>query len=179
MRIGIVSDTHGMFRPEVKPALAGVERILHLGDIGKASILKELEAIAPVTAVRGNVDHEGLCSKLPETEVVLIEGHYIYMLHDLKTLHLDPAAGRFAAVLSGHTHVPNHFTKKGVLYFNPGSCEPRRFELPVTIGLLTVGANDELQAEIVYLESRPGSQPKRQRPFRIVTRCAHLFMRRS
>lgn len=151
MKIGVISDTHGLLRPEVKPALAGVERILHLGDVGKASILKELEEIAPVTAVRGNVDREGLCGRLPETEVVLIEGRYIYMLHDLKTLHLDPAAGKFAAVLSGHTHVPNYFMKKGVLYFNPGSCGPRRFELPVTVGLLEVSADGELKAEIVPL----------------------------
>jgi hypothetical protein len=84
------------------------------------------------------VDREGACGKLPETDVVLVEGRYIYMLHDLKTLHLDPAAARFAAVLHGHTHVPNFYTKKGVLYFNPGSCGPRRFELPVTVGLLTI-----------------------------------------
>jgi len=153
MRIGIISDTHGLLRPEVAPALKGVDRILHLGDVGKASILKELEQIAPVTAVRGNVDREGPCARLPETEVVLIEGCYIYMLHDLKTLHLDPAAGKFAAVLSGHTHVPNYFTKKGVLYFNPGSCGPRRFELPVTVGLLNVNADGELEPKIVYLVS--------------------------
>jgi hypothetical protein len=151
MKIGVVSDTHGLLRPEVATALAGVERILHLGDVGKASVLEALEKIAPVTAVRGNVDRDGACGKLPETEVLLLEGRYIYMLHDLKTLHLDPAAGKFAAVLSGHTHVPNFYTKKGVLYFNPGSCGPRRFELPVTVGLLTVGADGELAAEIIPL----------------------------
>jgi uncharacterized protein len=151
MRIGVISDTHGLLRPEVPPALAGVERILHLGDVGKISILKELEKIAPVTAIRGNVDREGPCSELPETEVLLLEGRYIYMLHDLNTLRLDPAAGRFAAVLYGHTHVPNFHKRKGVLYFNPGSCGPRRFQLPVTIGLLTVGKDGELEAEIVPL----------------------------
>jgi putative phosphoesterase len=151
MKIGVISDTHGLLRPEVLPALKGVHRILHLGDVGKISILDQLRTIAPVTAVRGNIDREGACAKLPETEVALIEGHYIYMLHDLKTLHLDPAAGKFAAVLSGHTHVPNYITKKGVLYFNPGSCGPRRFELPVTIGMLTFGAHGNLVPEIVYL----------------------------
>ena len=151
MKIGVVSDTHGLLRPEVLPALAGVERILHLGDVGKISILKELETIAPVTAIRGNTDHEGPCAKLPETEVVLAEGRYIYMLHDLGTLHLDPAAGRFAAVLYGHTHVPNFHKKKGVLYFNPGSCGPRRFNLPITVGLLTAGSDGELEARIVPL----------------------------
>src|SRR5580658_2243737 len=149
MKIGVVSDTHGLLRPEVAPALAGVERILHLGDVGRASILDELGKIAPVTAIRGNVDRDGACGKLPETDVVLIEERYIYMLHDLKTLHLDPAAAKFAAVLYGHTHVPNFHTKKGVLYFNPGSCGPRRFELPVTIGLLEVDAEAELRPEIV------------------------------
>jgi putative phosphoesterase len=151
MKIGIISDTHGLLRPEVAPALAGVDRILHLGDVGKISILTELEKIAPVTAIRGNVDREGPCGELPETEVALIADRYVYMLHDLKTLHLDPAAGRFAAVLSGHTHVPNFYRRKGVLYFNPGSCGPRRFELPVTVGLLTVGDNGEFEAKIMPL----------------------------
>jgi len=151
MRIGVVSDTHGLLRPEVARALAGVERILHLGDVGKISILKELAKIAPVTAVRGNTDREGPCSELPETDVLLLEGSYIYMLHDLNTLHLDPAAGKFAAVLFGHTHVPNFYTKKGVLYFNPGSCGPRRFNLPITVGLLEIGKDGELEAEIVPL----------------------------
>jgi hypothetical protein len=152
-RIGVISDTHGLLRPEVAPALSGVERILHLGDVGKPSVLKELARIAPVTAVRGNIDREGPCSKLPETDVLLLEGRYIYMLHDLNTLHLDPAAGKFAAVLFGHTHVPNFFRRKGVLYFNPGSCGPRRFRLPVTVGLLTVSADAEPVAEIVALRS--------------------------
>jgi putative phosphoesterase len=156
MKIGVISDTHGLLRPEVLPALKGVDQILHLGDVGKISILDELRTIAPVTAVRGNIDREGACAKLPETEVALVENPphpslYIYMLHDLKTLHLDPAAGKFAAVLSGHTHVPNYITKKGVLYFNPGSCGPRRFELPVTVGMLTVKANGELEPKIIYL----------------------------
>jgi uncharacterized protein len=153
LKIGVVSDTHGLLRPEVAPALKGVERILHLGDVGKHSILEELEKIAPVTAVRGNVDREGACGKLPETDVVLAEGRYIYLLHDLKTLHLDPPAGKFAAVLYGHTHVPNFHMKKGVLYFNPGSCGPRRFELPVTVGLLEV-VGDELKPQIVYLDGK-------------------------
>jgi len=156
VKLGIISDTHGLLRPEVLPALAGVDRILHCGDVGKFSILAELEKIAPVTAIRGNVDTDGPCSKLPETEVVLIENPpraslYLYMLHDLKTLHLDPAAAKFSAVLHGHTHVPNHITKKGVLYFNPGSCGPRRFELPVTIGFLTIESDGRLKPQIVHL----------------------------
>jgi putative phosphoesterase len=157
VKLGIISDTHGLLRPEVAPALKGVDRILHIGDVGDASILAELAKIAPVTPIRGNIDREGACAKLPETEVVFIEnpphvGLYIYMLHDLKTLHLDPAAAKFAAVLHGHTHVPNFVTKKGVLYFNPGSCGPRRFELPVTIGILTVKSDGQLKPEIVTLK---------------------------
>ena len=151
MKIGVISDTHGLLRPEVAPALTGVERILHLGDVGKISILHELEKIAPVTAIRGNVDTEGPCSELPETEVVLAGDRYLYMLHDLNTLRLDPAAAKFAAVLFGHSHVPNFYRRKGVLYFNPGSCGPRRFDLPVTVGLLTVGEDGEFEAKIVPL----------------------------
>jgi putative phosphoesterase len=153
MKIGVVSDTHGLLRPEVATALAGVERILHLGDVGKASILDELAKIAPVTAVRGNVDREGRCGELPETDVVLIADRYVYMLHDLNTLHLDPAAGKFAAVLFGHSHIPNFYRRKGVLNFNPGSCGPRRFDLPVSVGLLTVRDDGEFEAEIVKLIS--------------------------
>ncbi len=151
MKLGIVSDTHGLLRPEVISALRGVDQILHLGDVGKFSVLESLREIAPVTAVRGNVDREDQCATLPETEVVLAEGRYIYMLHDLHSLHLDPSAARFAAVLSGHTHVPNFHTKRGVLYFNPGSCGPRRFELPVSVGLLTIGKDGNLKPRIVHL----------------------------
>jgi uncharacterized protein len=153
MRIGVISDTHGLLRPEVAPALTGVERILHLGDVGKISILHELERVAPVTAIRGNIDREGPCGKLPETEVVLVADRYVYMLHDLNTLHLDPVAGRFGAVLFGHTHMPNFYKRKGVLYFNPGSCGPRRFDLPITVGLLSVSDDGELEAKIVALHA--------------------------
>lgn len=152
MKIGVISDTHGLLRPEVAPALAGVEMILHLGDVGKIAILEELRKIAPVIAIRGNIDREGLCSALPETEVALIEGRYVYMLHDLSALHLDPAAGKFAAVLFGHSHVPNYYRRKGVLYFNPGSCGPRRFKLPVTVGLLRVTEDGSFEPSIVNLD---------------------------
>jgi hypothetical protein len=156
MKIGVISDTHGLLRPEVAPALAGVDHILHLGDVGKISILRDLEKIAPVTAIRGNIDRDGPCARLPENEVYLAQdsaakSHYIYMLHDLNALHLDPAAARFAAVLFGHTHKPTTYKKKGVLYFNPGSCGPRRFELPITVGLLTCGTDSDLAAEIIPL----------------------------
>jgi len=153
MKIGVISDTHGLLRPEVAPSLAGVDHILHLGDVGKISILRELEKVAPVTAIRGNIDRDGPTSDLPETEVVLLEGHYLYLLHDLNTLHLDPAAAKFAAVLFGHTHAPTLYKKKGVLYFNPGSCGPRRFNLPISIGRLNIGADGEINTEIIPLNA--------------------------
>ncbi len=149
MKIGVVSDTHGLLRPEVPPLLAGAERILHLGDVGDTRILKTLGKIAPVTAVRGNIDREGACRRLPETEVLLIEGGYLYLLHDLATLHLDPAAAKFAAVLYGHSHKATIWHNRGVLYFNPGSCGPRRFNLKVTIGYLHVAADGTITPEII------------------------------
>ena len=149
MKIGVVSDTHGLLRPEVLPLLAGVESILHLGDVGDARILKSLSKNAPVTAIRGNIDREGTCGRLPETEVLLIEGGYLYLLHDLGMLHLDPAAAKFAAVLYGHSHKATIWRRNGVLYFNPGSCGPRRFNLKVTIGYLHVASEGSLDAEIV------------------------------
>jgi uncharacterized protein len=151
MKIGVVSDTHGLLRPDVLPTLAGVEQILHLGDVGNPAILKALAEVAPVHAVRGNIDRSGPCSRLPETDVLLFEGHYLYLLHDLGTLHLNPAAAKFSVVLYGHSHRPHSERRKGVLYFNPGSCGPRRFELPVTLGILTLEEGSEPAAEIVYL----------------------------
>jgi putative phosphoesterase len=156
MKIGVVSDTHGLLRPEVAPALAGVERILHLGDVGAPSILKSLAKIAPVTAVRGNIDKSGQCTRLPETDVLLLEGHYIYLLHDIGTLHLDPAAAKFSAVLYGHSHKPSIDRRKGVLYFNPGSCGARRFHLPVTVGMLTIEAGAAPEAQVIDLEIASG-----------------------
>ena len=152
MKIGVVSDTHGLLRPEVPPMLAGVDSILHLGDVGDAKILEALKEIAPVTAVRGNVDYDGPCARLPETEVLLLECGYIYLLHDMGTLHLDPAAAKFAAVLYGHSHKASISRRKGVLYFNPGSCGPRRFNLKVTMGYLHVGTDGSIKPEIVQID---------------------------
>ncbi|HTX76514.1 MAG TPA: metallophosphoesterase family protein [Terracidiphilus sp.] len=151
MKIGVISDTHGLLRPEVLPRIEGCEHILHLGDVGDAKILATLNEIAPVTAVRGNVDTSGPCAKLPETEVVLFDGAYIYLLHDIASLHLDPAAAKFAAVLYGHSHKAEIRRHKGVLYFNPGSCGPRRFNLKVTMGYLHVSADGSVEAEVVDL----------------------------
>lgn len=152
MKIGVISDTHGMLRPEAPTLLAGVDSIFHLGDVGDAKILKVLRAIAPLTAVRGNIDCEGPCSRLPETEVVATEGGYIYLLHDLSTLHLDPAAAKFSAVLCGHSHKAAIWRHKGVLYFNPGSCGPRRFNLKATMGYLHIAADGAITPEIVDIE---------------------------
>jgi uncharacterized protein len=148
----VVSDTHGLLRPEVLPKLEGVEAILHLGDVGDAKILDTLREYAPVTAVRGNVDTQGPCARLPETEVVLFDGAYVYLLHDIGTLHLDPAAAKFAAVLYGHSHKAEVRRHKGVVYFNPGSCGPRRFNLAVTMGYLHVNEDGSVEPEIVNLE---------------------------
>jgi putative phosphoesterase len=151
MKLGVISDTHGLLRPEVLPRLEGCEHIFHLGDVGDAKILARLREIAPVTAVRGNVDTSGACARLPETEVVLFDGAAIYLLHNLAELHLDPAAARFAAVLHGHSHKAEIRRHKDVLYFNPGSCGPRRFNLHVTMGYLHLSDDGSVEAEITQL----------------------------
>lgn len=151
MKIGVVSDTHGLLRPQVLPLLEGVDSILHLGDVGNPKILDTLREIAPLTAIRGNIDTEGPCARLPETEVLLIEGGYLYLLHDLGTLHLDPSAARFAAVLYGHSHKATIWHHKDVLYFNPGSCGPRRFNLKVTMGYLHIAPDGTITPEIVEI----------------------------
>jgi putative phosphoesterase len=139
MRIGVISDTHGLLRPEAIEALRGSEHILHAGDVGDIAILDRLRKIAPVTAIRGNVDVGGACSLLPDTELIELGGRSIYMLHDRQTLDLDPVAAGIAVVVSGHSHRPAVQRHKGILYFNPGSAGPRRFSLPVTVGFLTTG----------------------------------------
>jgi putative phosphoesterase len=148
--IGVISDTHGLLRPEAIEALRGVEHILHAGDVGDPSILDSLRSLAPVTAIRGNIDVDGPCSQLPATEVITLHGHTFYMLHDRHALDLDPGAAGFSAVISGHSHKPLIEWRNGVLYMNPGSAGPRRFSLPVSIGLLTIGA-DGLQPRLVTL----------------------------
>jgi len=140
MLVGVISDTHGLLRPEAVAALAGVLHILHAGDVGDAGILDRLGAIAPLTAIRGNVDREGRCSRLPETEMIALEDRHIYMLHDRNALDLDPVAAGVAVVISGHSHQPGIEWKRGVLYFNPGSAGPRRFSLPVSLGFLELSA---------------------------------------
>jgi putative phosphoesterase len=136
--VGVISDTHGLLRPEAVAALTGVERIIHAGDIGERAVLDALGRLAPVSAVRGNNDRGGWARDIPETEVVEIGGVALYVLHDLHELDLDPRAAGFAAVIAGHSHQPRQERRDGVLYFNPGSAGPRRFRLPVSLGRLTV-----------------------------------------
>jgi putative phosphoesterase len=149
-RIGVISDTHGLIRPEALAALAGCDPIIHAGDVGRPDILDALRDIAPVHAVRGNVDRGPWAEQLPEIAIVEVEGCLLYVLHDLAALDVDPAAAGFGAVISGHTHRPMIGTKDGVLRFNPGAAGPRRFTLPVTVGRLIL-ADGELSAEIVDL----------------------------
>ena len=150
MIIGVISDTHGLLRPEVLDALHGSEYIIHAGDIGDPEILDKLAKIAPVTAVRGNVDHEAWAQKIPATNVLEIEDTLIYVLHSIADLDLKPEAAKFAAVVYGHSHMPEREVKNGVLYFNPGSAGPRRFKLPVSVGRLLL-SNGKVKAEIVEL----------------------------
>ncbi len=149
MRFGVISDTHGLLRPEVLPLLADCDRILHLGDVGDDEILDALAAMAPVTAVRGNVDRTGGCAQLPETEIVTACGVLLYLLHDRQQLDLLPEAAGFAAVLSGHTHKPLVEWRRGVLFLNPGSCGPRRFRLPVSCAWLDVDAAGQLAPKLI------------------------------
>jgi uncharacterized protein len=135
---GLISDTHGLLRPEAKRALAGVDLIIHAGDVGAPELLEELATIAPVHAVRGNNDRSAWASALPLTEALELDGASIYVLHDVHELDLDPAASGFAAVVSGHSHRPAMRLGEGVLYINPGSAGPRRFSLPVAVGFLEI-----------------------------------------
>ncbi|MFZ1005660.1 MAG: metallophosphoesterase family protein [Candidatus Sulfotelmatobacter sp.] len=150
--IGIISDTHGLLRLEAIEALRGSAQIIHAGDVGTSEIIDKLSAIAPVVAVRGNIDKGDWARHLPETEVLEIAGTSIYVLHDLSQLDLKPKAAGFSVVISGHSHVPKQETRDGVLYFNPGSAGPRRFKLPVTVGRLTL-VSGAVQAEIKQLIS--------------------------
>jgi uncharacterized protein len=148
--IGVISDTHGLLRPEALTALAGSGYIIHAGDIGGPFILGKLAEIAVVTAVRGNVDRATWARKIPATNVLELGGVSIYILHDLSQLDLKPEAAGFSAVVFGHSHMPKQEVQKGVLYFNPGSAGPRRFKLPVTVGRLLVN-HDRVRGELVNL----------------------------
>jgi uncharacterized protein len=148
--IGVISDTHGLLRPEALDALAGSELIIHAGDVGDPNILDMLRTLAPVVAVRGNIDTGEWAGAFPETEWVEYGGASLYVLHDVNRLDLDPAAAGLRCVISGHSHQPSIRTTGGVLYLNPGSAGPRRFKLPITIARLYV-TGEKIEAERIDL----------------------------
>jgi uncharacterized protein len=152
--IGVISDTHGLLRPEALAALRGSDYIIHAGDIGDHTILKALAEIAPVTAIRGNIDRDAWAQKIPATNVLEVSGVSFYILHNLTELDLKPEAAGFQVLVSGHTHKAKSETRNGVLYFNPGSAGPRRFRLPVTVGKLQI-KDGKVSAEII--EILPGA----------------------
>lgn len=147
--VGVISDTHGLLRPQALEALAGAQLLIHAGNIGSPDILPSLARLAPVEAVRGDVDTDASALAISETTVVEVQGS-IYVLHDLKQFDLDPRTAGFVAVMSGHSHVPANELRNGVLYFNPGSAGPRRFRLPLSVGRLWLSQG--IRAEIVALE---------------------------
>ena len=148
--IGVISDTHGLVRPEAKEVLKECDAIVHAGDIGKPEVLDELRLIAPLTAIRGNIDE--WAHDMPDVEVLETEGRFLYILHDVKELDLDPRAAGFDVVISGHSHRPDITEDGGVLYVNPGSAGPRRFTLPITLAVLTM-STERIEARIVKLEA--------------------------
>ena len=150
-RIGLISDTHGLLRPEAVAFLRGADRILHAGDIGHPSVLDELRALAPVTAVRGNNDRGPWADAVPETDLLKVEDLLVYVLHDLAELDIDPVAAGVRVVVSGHSHRPSMEDRDGVLYVNPGSSGPRRFKLPVAVAELHV-AGARVDARLVELD---------------------------
>jgi hypothetical protein len=150
-RIGLLSDTHGLLRPEALAFLHGSDFIVHAGDIGDAEVLEKLRTVAPVTAVRGNNDRDGWALAIAETEVLRVDEVSIHVLHDLAQLDLDPAAAGFRVVVSGHSHRPRIEERDGVLYVNPGSCGPRRFNLPIAVGELRISGSS-VKAKLVELK---------------------------
>jgi len=154
LRLGLISDTHNLLRPEAIEALQGVDTILHLGDICKQEILDQLALIAPVTAIRGNNDQGDWAVILPEQLQLELSGYRLFLIHDLKQLDLNPHQSAIDVVLSGHSHRPSVHQDQGILYVNPGSAGPRRFKLPISVGYLFLDA-EGIRAEIHELEPRP------------------------
>jgi uncharacterized protein len=153
MMIGIISDTHGLLRPEARERLAGVDHIIHAGDIGGPEVIAGLRELAPTTAIRGNVDRGQWANDHPHTDWLTLGGRTIYVLHNLNELDLDPAAAGIDVVVSGHSHQPKIETVDGVLYLNPGSAGPRRFTLPIALAILEL-SGDALQPRIHQLTVR-------------------------
>lgn len=152
-RIGLISDTHGLLREEALRALEGSDLIVHAGDVGKPEILDSLKALAPLVAVRGNIDHGDWAEALPVTAIAEVPSAILYVLHDLQQIDLDPKAAGFHIVVSGHSHKPVYSHRGGVLYLNPGSSGPRRFELPATVARLDL-RHKPWTPEFVYLQGR-------------------------
>ncbi|MFD0726772.1 metallophosphoesterase family protein [Lysobacter brunescens] len=150
-RIGVISDTHGLLRPEAITALQGCDAILHAGDIGAAEILAQLATLAPTTAVRGNNDKDAWASDLPEREWIDIRGVLIHLLHDIADLDVDPVASGVHVIVTGHSHRPHIEQRAGILHLNPGSAGPRRFKLPVTVAILEI-EQGRASARIVELD---------------------------
>jgi uncharacterized protein len=148
--VAVISDTHGLIRPEALQALAGADLIIHAGDVGAAEVLEALGAIAPIFAVRGNVDTDGRTAALPAQRTVKVDRTRIFVLHNLAELKFDPVAHNYAVVISGHSHKPRCEFRGGVLYLNPGSAGPRRFRLPVSVARIRIDEG-RLQPEIVHL----------------------------
>ncbi len=140
MRVGVISDTHSLLRPEALSALRGTDYILHAGDVGDPHILAALREIAPLTAIRGNIDRAGPCALLPAREAIELGGTLIYMVHSIEDLDIKPHAANVGVIVYGHSHKPNLDMRNGVLYLNPGSAGPRRFSLPITLAILTLGS---------------------------------------
>jgi len=151
MNVGVISDTHGLLRPEAVAALRGSHLIVHAGDVGRPEVLDHLREIAPTYAVRGNIDTQAWARKLPATEAVAVGSLVLWVLHDRSELDLDPVAAQFAAVIFGHSHKPSIETQDRVLYLNPGSAGPRRFRLPVTVARLRI-VGTIIDPEIVALD---------------------------
>jgi putative phosphoesterase len=160
MRIGVISDTHGLVRDEAVAALRGSDLILHAGDVGSIDVLEALAAIAPIQAIRGNVDRDDWANDLPETRTVDVAGQHIHLLHNVAELDIDPVAEGCHAVIFGHSHKPMIENRSGVLYLNPGSAGPRRFRLPICIARIEIGQNG-MVPEIVELDGETGHYHRR------------------
>ncbi len=150
-RIPVISDTHGLLRPEAKALLETAPLILHAGDVDRPAILDELKSLAPTIVVRGNVDRGGFGESLPLSEIVYIGGRLIYLRHIVQNIDIDPSAAGFQLVISGHSHTPGIEERNKVIYLNPGSIGPRRFSLPVSMAILTV-TSDGFDPELITLE---------------------------
>ena len=170
MRIGIISDTHGLLRPEVAARFAGVHHIIHAGDIGRPEVISELRKIAPVTAIKGNIDRAAWAAAYPHTARVTLAGRSIYVLHNLAELDLDPAAAGIDVVVSGHSHRPKIETVGGVVYLNPGSAGPRRFSLPIALATLELSGDAIGRASMRWPRSRRATATFPERPGRLSAR---------